>query len=192
MRARDRDIAKFLDAHQGWIEDRLARRAPHVDFADGAVIPLKGVPHVIRATGKMRGHVGLSATSETSPSILVPGLPDHLPRRLKNWLKAEARAAIDASLAGRADRLPKITAVSIRDTTSRWGSCSATRRLSFSWRLILAPPDVLDYVAAHEAAHLVHMNHGPQFWALCEELAPQTRTARAWLKASGAGLHRVG
>ncbi len=231
LRARDRDIAKFLDAHQGWIEDRLSRRPAHVAFNDGAVIPFRGMPHAIRATGKVRGHVyitpsppsggegrgegtwALTPAENTSPpppasrrplplseegefselpAILVPGLPEHLPRRLKTWLKAEARSAIEASLAARAHRLPQIAAVSLRDTTSRWGSCSATRRLSFSWRLILAPSQVLDYVAAHEAAHLIHMNHGPQFWALCENLAPQTKTARAWLKANGAGLHRFG
>jgi predicted metal-dependent hydrolase len=80
----------------------------------------------------------------------------------------------------------------LRDTASRWGSCSSTGRLNFSWRLILAPPFVLDYLAAHEVTHIVHMNHSPLFWKLTRRLFPETDRAEAWLKANGAGLHRFG
>ena len=80
--------------------------------------------------------------------------------------------------------------LSIRDTTSRWGSCSAAGAMSFSWRLILAPPLVLDYLAAHEVAHLVHLDHSAKFWALTRRLAPETDQAEAWLRAHGAQLHR--
>ena len=80
----------------------------------------------------------------------------------------------------------------MRDTVSRWGSCSATGALNFSWRLILAPPFVLDYLAAHEVAHLSHLNHSPKFWALARKLSPDTDRAEAWLKAHGASLHRFG
>ena len=78
----------------------------------------------------------------------------------------------------------------LRDQSSRWGSCSTTRVLSFSWRLILAPPHVLDYVAAHEVAHLAQMNHGPKFWALVARTMPQMEEARAWLRVYGMDLHR--
>ena len=80
----------------------------------------------------------------------------------------------------------------MRDTTSRWGSCSATGALNFSWRLIMTPEHVLDYLAAHEVAHLVHMNHSDDFWAVTRKLAPQTERAEAWLHAHGASLHRFG
>ena len=82
--------------------------------------------------------------------------------------------------------------ISLRDTSSRWGSCSSTGALNFSWRLILAPPDVLDYLAAHEVAHIVHMNHSPMFWKLARRLYPDTDRAEAWLRAHGADLHRFG
>jgi predicted metal-dependent hydrolase len=80
-------------------------------------------------------------------------------------------------------------AVSLRDARSRWGSCSAQGRLSFSWRLAMAPPEVLDYVAGHEAAHLVEMNHGPRYWEAVEKIMPDYRRHRAWLKREGRKLH---
>jgi predicted metal-dependent hydrolase len=82
--------------------------------------------------------------------------------------------------------------ITIRDQRSRWGSCSASGGLNFSWRLIMAPPHVLDYLAAHEVAHLVHMNHSDEFWALTRSLSGDTDKAEAWLKAHGASLHRYG
>ena len=82
--------------------------------------------------------------------------------------------------------------VTLRDTRSRWGSCTAQGALNFSWRLVLAPPHVLDYLAAHEVAHLVHMDHSPAYWAVAERLAPDLVVSEAWLKANGAGLHRFG
>jgi len=96
-------------------------------------------------------------------------------------------AAAQAELALRARRLAarighEVTRVNVRDTKSRWGSCSGQRNLSFSWRLILAPEPVLNYVAAHEVAHLAEMNHGPRFWRLVESLAPGSAAQRAWLK----------
>ena len=80
--------------------------------------------------------------------------------------------------------------MTLRDTATRWGSCTATGRLNFSWRLILAPSFVLDYLAAHEVAHLVHMNHSPKYWALCHSLNADTDRAEAWLNANGVTLHR--
>ena len=82
--------------------------------------------------------------------------------------------------------------VAVRDTVSRWGSCSSEGRLSFSWRLILAPPYVLDYLAAHEATHMVHLNHSAKFWTLLRRICPETNRAEAWLKAHGSSLHRYG
>lgn len=180
----------FLSRHEGWLAARLKRHAAPVAFTDGVSIPLRGEPHAIVATGRLRGVVEVdSGTNE----IHVPGAPAHLPRRLTEWLKEEARADLVHCVSRHAGaaglRHGRIT---VRDTASRWGSCSARGGLSFSWRLILAPPFVLDYVAAHEVAHLQHMNHGPRFWALTRKLYPQTDRAEAWLKKNGRDLHRYG
>ena len=125
--------------------------------------------------------------------IAVHGLPEHAPRRVADFLKREARADLIAAAARHAAALGvAIGRVSIKDTTSRWGSCSASGDLSFSWRLVLAPPYVLDYLAAHEVAHRREMNHGPRYWENVARLFPDYKRAEAWLKAHGATLHRYG
>ncbi|MBC8269352.1 MAG: M48 family metallopeptidase [Rhodospirillaceae bacterium] len=86
----------------------------------------------------------------------------------------------------------KATRITIRDTRTRWGSCSFKGCLSFSWRLVMAPPGVLDYVVAHEVAHLAHMNHGPEFWDTVDSLCPNASNGRAWLSENGSALHRIG
>ncbi|MEM1307131.1 MAG: M48 family metallopeptidase, partial [Pseudomonadota bacterium] len=104
-----------------------------------------------------------------------------------------ARRDIEAAVALHADRLMLTpNRITIRDQVSRWGSCSSNGNLSFSWRLILAPSRILDYVAAHEVAHLEEMNHGPQFWALVRRSCPGTDEAKAWLDRYGIELHRYG
>ena len=127
------------------------------------------------------------------PLICVSGELPHIARRVADFLKREARKDLEAAVARHAARLSvKPRGVVLRDTASRWGSCSSTGRLNFSWRLILAPPYVLDYLAAHEVAHIVHMNHSPLFWKLTRRLFPETERAEAWLKTHGAALHRFG
>jgi len=108
---------------------------------------------------------------------------------LKRQAHQDLRARVTVH-AGRLDLTP--ARIFVRDQTTRWGSCSTTGALSFSWRLVLAPPFVLDYLAAHEVAHLAHMNHGPRFWAVVERIMPRHEEARAWLRKHGASLHRYG
>jgi hypothetical protein len=123
--------------------------------------------------------------------IRVTGQPEHASRRLLDFLKREARKVLDArtqefsALVG-----VKAKRITVRDTASRWGSCSTTRALSFSWRLVLAPPFVLDYVVAHEVAHLRHMNHGTRFWNLVSEIVGDVEKPQAWLSENGPFLHR--
>jgi predicted metal-dependent hydrolase len=125
--------------------------------------------------------------------IMVAGAAAHLRRRVIDFLKREARRDLEPRVLHYARALGvAVTAIRLRDQTSRWGSCTVTGHLSFSWRLIMAPPFVLDYLAAHEVSHLIEMNHSRRFWRLCEWLCPQTRQARAWLNAEGAKLHAVG
>ncbi len=145
----------FARQHIDWLVERLEDRPDHIVFQPGDILPLRGEDHVIVPTGKLRGLVSAGHTEEGFPALFVPGAEDHIPRKVTNWLKEQARSDLTerAGLhAGTIDK--KIAAISIRDTKSRWGSCAFNGRLSFSWRLILAPPDILDYVAAHEVAHL--------------------------------------
>ena len=124
--------------------------------------------------------------------LLVSGPPEGAPGRARAFLKDAARAALVPAAHGYAEQVGRRAArITLRDTRSRWGSCSSEGALSFSWRLAMAPPEVLDYVAAHEAAHLVEMNHGPRFWALVERLRPDWRESRDWLRRHGGDLHRV-
>ena len=130
-------------------------------------------------------------TNEDQRIVRVSGRSEHAPRRLLDYLKREARKTLTArtqELTSRIGLAPK--RITVRDTESRWGSCSADRALSFSWRLILAPPFVLDYVVAHEVAHMRHMNHGPRFWNLVRELVGDVDSPQAWLSANGPLLHR--
>ncbi|WP_193184686.1 M48 family metallopeptidase [Nisaea sediminum] len=184
----------FVARNVVWLEERLKRLPDSVPFADGVTIPLLGTDHLIRHTPERRGTVRRVEAGETEPARLeISGGADHLPRRLTDWLKREARREISERARFYAEQLGRRPArISIRDTRSRWGSCSSKGALSFSWRLILAPEHVLDYVCAHEAAHLIEMNHSHRFWALVERLVEDMDTSRAWLKRHGAALHRYG
>jgi predicted metal-dependent hydrolase len=123
--------------------------------------------------------------------VTAPGAPEHLARRVTDFLKAEARREIALRTRAKAASLGKpVTAITIRDTKSRWGSCNSAGRIAFSWRLIMAPEFVLDYVVAHEVAHLAELNHGVRFWRLCASLTEaDPKAARAWLKRHGPELH---
>ncbi len=184
---------RFARQHIDWLIERLDGRPDQVALCPGDFVPLRGEDHLILPTGKLRGLVSKGEADCGSPALLVPGAEDHIPRKVTSWLKGEAKADLTARAEEHAVKIgKKITAISVRDTKSRWGSCASNGRLSFSWRLILAPPDILDYVAAHEVAHLKEMNHSDRFWRLCEELAPQTPEARVWLKEHGLRLHGYG
>ncbi len=179
---------RFAARQEDWVAGRLAALPERVPFADGAVVPVLGHAHVIRHRPFARRGVWREAGA-----IHVSGPAEHLPRRVGDFLKREARAAIAPrarELAARIGRTPG--RITLRDTRSRWGSCSARGDLNFSWRLVLAPEEVLHYVVAHEVAHLRHLDHGPRFWALCAELHGPTEAPRAWLRAEGAGLLRYG
>lgn len=184
--SRDEAVA-FARSKAEWLHDRLAALPQPVPFADGAELPLLGRSHRIRHEPDAHG------VRLVRNEIVVAGEDAHLPRRVLDFLRREARR----ECAERARRFARrvgqpIVRVSIRDPKSRWGSCSQKGHLSFSWRLILAPEWVLDYVIAHEVAHLVEMNHGPRFWRLVERLYPDSVRPREWLRRHGTRLHRYG
>ncbi|MGP9820922.1 M48 family metallopeptidase [Salinarimonas sp. NSM] len=184
---------RFARDHAGWIAGRVARLPGRVAFEDGVEVPLRGVPHRIVATGGRRAPARIGQDSTGTPAILVSGDADLVAKRVAELLMREARADLAAAVARHTATLGiPAKRLTLRDTRSRWGSCSARGHLSFSWRLIFAPPFVLDYLAAHEVAHLKEMNHSARFWRLTERLCPRTEEAEAWLARHGAGLHRWG
>lgn len=155
------------------------------------MISLRGVAHRIEHTGQLRG-VTQVQMENGEPVIRISGLPEHAGRRLSAFLKKEARLDLERLVAIHTGRLGKPSkSLALKDTRSRWGSCSWDGNLSFSWRIVMAPPSVIDYLAAHEVAHLKEMNHGPQFWALCKRLCPGMDEAKSWLKRHGSELHAL-
>jgi predicted metal-dependent hydrolase len=170
---------RFLEAQRGWIAARLDALPARVTFVEDAVVPVLGVPHrICREDDPAAPPVAIAGGE-----IRVRGAPEHMARRVRDHLIRLARQELGRRARAQAARLGKeVSRVTVRDTRSRWGSCSASGALSFSWRLILAPEPVLDYVVAHEAAHLVEMNHSARFWKLVRMLVADPAAQRAWLK----------
>lgn len=186
-----REVERFLHRHQGWLEQRLAKVPDRPQVRPGVKIPLRGVPHRIEHEPAIRGTVTVSH-DETGPVLLVHGDRLHLPRRLADFLKREAKREIEALVEKHTAAIGRrAKAVRFRDTSSRWGSCTSDGTLSFSWRIMMAPAPVIDYLVAHEVAHLKEMNHGPNFWKLCKELCPDTERRRDWLKRNGGALQAI-
>ena len=182
----------FLLRHSDWLAVRLQRAPEAVNLGDGGSVPLRGVEHAIIGTGKLRGRVELTE-QDGVPALLVPGDPAHQARRLIDWLTAEAAQDLAVRTAVHAERLNvSVRSIKMRSQSSRWGSCSSSGNLNYNWRLIIAPPHVLDYVAAHEVAHLVEMNHSAAFWATVKKTLPEMERGRAWLKAHGRDLMLYG
>jgi predicted metal-dependent hydrolase len=184
-RALDRAL-EFARGQTDWIARQLARVPSRVSLLPGSRVPFRGQDHLI-----VRAEAGPVFVDEERPIIHVAGRSEHAPRRVLDFLKRQARNNLEQrafELAARVGARP--SRITVRDTASRWGSCSSTRSLSFSWRLILAPPFVLDYVVAHEVAHLREMNHGLRFWRLVRELVGDVERPQAWLRQHGVSLHR--
>jgi predicted metal-dependent hydrolase len=188
----------FVERHAAWIGVRLQRLPEPLPFGAGATVPIRGVMHRIVHRPESRGTVWLEPTrkeagEDSLPSLCVCGAAPYMARRVQDFLMREARRDLEAAAFRHAAKLGVMPRrITLRDTTSRWGSCSSTGSLNFSWRLILAPSFVLDYLAAHEVAHLVHMNHSASFWKVVGKLSEHVDRAEAWLKANGAGLLRYG
>jgi predicted metal-dependent hydrolase len=183
---------RFAASHAGWIAARLARVPARITFAPEATVPLRGEPHRVQVRTVRGGGVRVER-AEDGPVISLACEPAHVGRRLRDFLSREARRDLEAAIERYAPRLgQRPTRITLRDTRSRWGSCTARGALNFSWRLILAPPMVLDYLVAHEMAHLREMNHSDRYWALLRDLCPNVDAAEAWLKRNGTSLHRYG
>jgi hypothetical protein len=177
----------LLTEHAAWVMQRLNALAPACAFAPGTEVPVGGTPHVIRHDPAMRG------SRIADGAITVGGQPEFLPRRVADALRAEARRRIAPLIAKHAAMLDvTIPAIRLKDTKSRWGSCAPDGTIAFSWRLVMAPDWVLDYVVAHEVAHRRELNHSPRFWAHVTRLSPNHETAVDWLRRHGPALLRIG
>lgn len=185
------EVDDFLSRHDGWLRTKLAKFPQDNPIRPGGEIALRGVLHRIEHTGSLRG-VTEAIVVDGRPVLRVSGLEDHIGRRISTFLKKEARAELETLARRHAAAIRKpIASVTMKDTKSRWGSCSWDGNLSFSWRIVMAPPAVIDYLAAHEVAHLKEMNHGPKFWSLCRQLCPTMEESRRWLKVHGSQLHAI-
>lgn len=178
----EREALRFANEKSDWISKALSKVGDAVDIAPGAVLPVEGQPRTVTAGAGRSARLlpGALMVPAGRPGTAAAALLKHMARdRL-----AEATRRHSAEVGRPAGRL------TLRDTRSRWGSCSHEGNLMFSWRLVLAPPEVLDYVAAHEVAHLVHMDHSARFWSVVRDLCPDFDRHRRWLRREGHALHR--
>lgn len=187
-----RELDLFIARHHGWIEMQIGKVPVSEPLHAGSIIAIRGIAHRIIHEPAKRGITRQDQDENGAPILIIHGDIKHLGRRIADYLKKQAQVEITALVHTHTKRIGK-TAQSIRfkDTTSRWGSCTSKGDLSFSWRIMMAPPEVIDYLVAHEVAHLQEMNHGPDFWALCTKLCPDTGQCRAWLKRNGSALHAI-
>ncbi|PCI87946.1 MAG: hypothetical protein COB24_04200 [Hyphomicrobiales bacterium] len=177
----------FCGQHTSWITDKSVNMRDMIMFEHDQHIPLRGGQVKLVFLDQLRGQ-----TQQKLNELHVTGGTDYAPRRLTTWLKAEAKADILIAIEKYQPLLDvKHNKLTIRDTKSRWGSCSSSKALSFSWRLVLAPPNVLDYVVAHELAHILEMNHSATFWGHVDKVCPHMKDSRNWLKTKGGQLHQI-
>lgn len=177
----------LLRENAAWVREALAALPRRTRLADGAVLPVRGrATRIVHDPSRRRARLA-------DDVLTVGGADDAVGAAALGHLKREARADLTEAAGRHAETLGvAFGRIRIGDPVRRWGSCSSSGTLSFSWRLVLAPPGVLDYVAAHEVAHIREMNHGPRFWALVGRLRPGWEGDSAWLKAHAAQLHAVG
>ena len=183
-RCAEREALEFAAEKERWIRKHLDARSPDTVIGLGATLPFQGAMFEIVA-GQGR------SVLVSDGKIAVPGPPDRVPARLSGFLKQTARTRLAHASDHYASKLGRPYAkLTIRDTRSRWGSCSAEGGLMYSWRLILAPTQVLNYVAAHEVGHVQEMNHSERFWDVVQSLYGSYEAPRGWLRREGAGLHQ--
>lgn len=184
QRLAEREALDFARSKEGWIRKHLSERGQNIPIGYGAKLPVEGqLMQVVPATGRR--------VEIAQATIAVPGREAQVGKRLQAHLKELARVRLVAACDTYAARLGRdYSQIALRDTRSRWGSCTTAGRLMFSWRLILSPPRVLRYVAAHEVAHLDQMNHSPAFWAGVSRIFGDYAEPRAWLRQHGSELHR--
>lgn len=179
-----KEAIEFAQSQEGWMRKHLSRQLKPIQIHFGQYILLDGKKTIIQSgNGKV--------IKVTNSELFIPGSEEELCGKLRAFYKTLARERLVnysdyfAKLLG-----CKIKSVSLRDTTSRWGSCTSNGCLMYSWRLMMAPPEVQSYVAAHEVCHLIEMNHSPEYWKLVKSVVPTYKADRSWLKSNGNLLHQ--
>ena len=174
----------FIEVHRDWIEEKLFELPEAKNFEDGEQISVCG--RLLTICHKP----SFGAPHITENRLCVGGEPVFLHRRVKDFIKREAKKQFLIQSQNLAQKIGcQLTGVSIKDTTSRWGSCSSLKHINYNWRIALAPPYVIDYIIAHEVAHLKHQDHSPSFWDLVKSLCPAAEAGKAWLKSHGNELY---
>jgi predicted metal-dependent hydrolase len=187
--AQQNDVINFLEKSRGWLAKVLNDRGTNIAFKEGNTIPILGKDHVISylyaetpSIFQADGHLVVKGFDP----IIVPGL-------VKDWLRTHIYQYLSGASQNFAKQIGKnVGMITVKDTKSRWGSCSHSGNLAYSWRLVLAPQSVAEYVCAHEVAHLMEMNHSPKFWKLVGTLCPDYANQRRWLKVNGKSLFIYG
>ena len=184
----EREALLMVQEKSDWVLTKLDTIPPKIFFESGATIPLLGEYYNIFHDPNQK-----EVVIKSRYEIRLGGRQEHLSRRLGDWLRKEAKIIIQPKAIEMAEKYNwKIGRISVRDTKSRWGSCAPSGNLSFCWRLILAPEWVLNYVIAHEVSHLLHMNHGSEFWQTVANFNVRVDEARVWLSKNAEHLHRYG
>ena len=181
----------FIRKQAGWLAKKQKETPARIYFEEGIIIPIRGIDHrLLRKDGRGITHI---EQDTDIPALIAHCAPEHFARRITTYLKQEALRDLQQAVFRFSAQIDKkVMRITLRDTRSRWGSCSSSGSLNFSWRLIFAPSFVLEYLAAHEVAHLKEMNHSRNFWALTYQLFPETDKAETWLKKAGYTLHLYG
>lgn len=191
-RASYQKAREFVEREAAWIGSRIRDLPGGRVVEQGGMFPFRGEATRIEISDSLRGHVRHDIDEDGDPFLVVPGGEDHASRRLVSFLQKEARTVLGEAVPRYAGQLGVTwSSIRISDPVTRWGSCSTRGTLSFSWRLILAPPRVLEYVAAHEVAHRKEMNHSSRFWAHVNDLFPGYRKEQDWLKKEGPALQAL-
>jgi len=180
-----KEAEAFAHKQEAWLRDKIAKRPASQSVKETGTLPVLGAPRTLaQGTGRVCRLDG--------STLYVPGPRERHSAKIKAFLKETARAHLTRASDTYAAMVDvPYSKITLRDTRSRWGSCTSSGNLMYSWRLIMAPPEVLDYVAAHEVAHLVELNHSPRYWAVVARICPDYPVHRRWLRQNGAALHGI-
>lgn len=186
------EAVSFARERSDWIAGQMSEDLAAKPFMEDGSVPYLGVSRRIIRQGGPRSAIKTGMVNGEDV-IFVGGDAEHVNRRVTDWLKKQAREELTKRADFYCEKLgERRSGIKIRDTRTRWGSCSSDKTLSFSWRLVMAPPPIIDYVAAHECAHLRYMNHSPAFWRLLASMGVDSRAATNWFKENGAALFSYG
>ena len=181
---------EFAEHYQSWIADKINGLPCPIPYTDGAIFPIMGTNKTLRI---VKSASKVTKISMTSDEVLVSTQLDDPSPRIGRYLRQHAAIEMGKLAHAKAASLnKKLSTFAVRDMQSRWGSCSLDGRMSLSWRLIFAPMEAIDYVISHESAHLIHDNHGKEFWALCEKISIDFATGHDWMQKNGVNLGRYG